>query len=515
LTHEPAIAYAPYSVERLDRQDWLRITIILIVALVLRVWIVANTEVCARDTIGFVRYARMLDEQPASSVVRSMHQMPGFPLALLLVSKPVLAVHNGPESEAYVLSAQIVNVLASLLTVPALYIAGRVFGSKNCGLFAALLFQLLPGWLQVTSDGLSEGLFFLFVAWGFAFGVLALQEAKVHRFALAGLFTGAAYLTRPEGAELLPVICLATIVFGLMKWGWRATALRLTVVILCATPFIAGYVATTGSLTNKPTSRIMLQGQETAAADTHGSLQLPLAVFIDTQTQAASSKWLTATKMLGSETSRSLRYVGGLLALAGVAIGWRQLRFNPAYWLGLFLTALHALVLWRMAFVIGYLSERHTLLIVLPALMYAGIALERWGEYFSSHVPRLRFAPIVVVLGIGLSGFSSLSKPLHFNRAGHHAAGRWLADNVQAEDEVMDPYAWAYYYSESMFREGRPTLPGPRCKFVVIENGHEHPRLPLVSAAKSLSLQGEAVYSWARNKHSPEVVVYRIGKQAN
>lgn len=495
---------------KLDRQDWLRISIVFVVALFLRVWIVANTEVCARDTIGFIRFARMLDEQPWTDVVRSMHQMPGYPLALSLMSKPVLALHRGPSSEAYVLSAQIVSVLASLLTIPALYFAGRTFGSKNGGFFAALMFQMLPGWLQVTSDGLSEGLFFLFVAWSFTFAVLGCAAPRAYFFALAGIFSGMAYLTRPEGAELMPVIGLVTLIFGLMKWGLRTTATRLALVAVGAVPFVGAYIAITGGLTNKPASRLMLHGTEAASTDRSGPTLLPLAVFVDSQAQGEHARWVHGAMMLGSETAKSLRYVGALLALAGLIVGFRTVRREPAFWLTVALAVLHALVLWRMAMVVGYLSERHTLLLVLPALIWAALALDRSANYLTSIAPRWRFAPVAVVVGIGLSGAGTLARPLHFNRAGHHAAGRWLAANAQAQDELVDPFAWAHYYGGFFFREGTAQPAGPKSQFIVVEQGSLHPRLPLIPIASQLAQQGKAVYQWPEQAETAKIVVYEV-----
>lgn len=492
---------------KLDRQDWPRLALVMAVGLVLRVWIVANSEVCARDTIGFIRYARLLDEQPWGDVVRGMHQMPAYPAAILLISKPVLAVHPGPESEAYVLSAQLVSLLASVLSAAALYLAGRSLASRRAGFFAALLFQALPGWLQVTSDGLSEALFLMFAAWGLCFATAALRTPAGWRFALAGCFTGAAYLTRPEGLELFPATCAVVVVYGLTKWGWRATTLRLAFLAAGVLPFVMLYVAETGGLTNKPTSRTLLHGEETVMQPA-GPAALPLAVFVEPNSHGGLSRQLTGLQMLAAETAKSLRYAGALLAVAGLMVAWRSYRFDPAFWLTLLLAGLHLAILWRMAVVIGYLSERHTLLFVLPALMWAGIALDRLQQFCLVRAPRLRFAPVAMIVCIGLSGIVSIAKPLHHNRAGHHAAGKWLAENARPQDELVDPFAWAHYYGGFFFREGIETPAGPKTKFIVMEPKNNHPRLPLVPLARQLSERGEVVFEWPEER--PTVVVYRV-----
>ena len=104
---------------------------------------------------------------------------------------------------------------------------------------------------------------------------------------------------------------------------------------------------------------------------------------------------------------------------------------------------------------------------------------------------------------------------MHANRAGHHEAGCWLAQHMSPQDEVIDPYCWAHFYSGSVFREGKDiAVPAEkRTRYVVIEQSeNQHSRLPLVPMANALAEQGAPVYLWPEYE-SPEraqVVVYRV-----
>jgi hypothetical protein len=58
-------------------------------------------------------------------------------------------------------------------------------------------------------------------------------------------------------------------------------------------------------------------------------------------------------------------------------------------------------------------------------------------------------------------GLCKTLQPLHGNRAGHHAAGLWLAAHAGPDDEICDShFGWAKYYSERPFRMNK--YPGPR-----------------------------------------------------
>jgi hypothetical protein len=159
------------------------------------------------------------------------------------------------------------------------------------------------------------------------------------------------------------------------------------------------------------------------------------------------------------------------------------------------------------------------MLIVLIACLWIGGLIAELGRTFqTSRWPKwsgeygATLALTAVVLAWGLP--SSL-KPMHTNRAGHHAAGCWLAQHMSPQDEVIDPYCWAHFYSGSVFREGKdiavPAEKGTR--YVVIEqSANQHSRLPLVPMARLLAERGERVYSWPDHElpDKASVVVYRV-----
>jgi hypothetical protein len=111
--------------------------------------------------------------------------------------------------------------------------------------------------------------------------------------------------------------------------------------------------------------------------------------------------------------------------------------------------ALFSAVLTRHVLKMGYLSDRHTLTLVILALPWAaagtfvcarGIAVKlHWG-------PRLsRTAAVVGLLALVATGIVLQSKPAHPSRWGHWMAGRWLDGHAKSYDALLDTRGWATF----------------------------------------------------------------------
>jgi 4-amino-4-deoxy-L-arabinose transferase-like glycosyltransferase len=490
------------------RKDWLRIALLIAVSAAIRFWLLTHTEVSARDSIGFMRQALFFEQRPWAEVFRSFDQMPGYPLLVLAVSFPARAV-AGFNCDSLVFSAQFTSILASLLTIVPMYFTGKRLFGRNAGLLGAAMFQALPVCVQVTSDGLSEGVFFLFFASATFFAVLGLQRQKAWCFALAGVGIGLAYLTRPEGGELAVALAAVIVAHGMALRNWRMPARQIAALALGVCPFVATYVGATGHLTRKPTSQKMLFGDHNGTPAAAIRSPAPFAMFWDEQLQSGRSRSSWAATSLVAETYRTTYYHGFGWAVIGVWFWRRQLRGMPPAWLLLALAGLHALVLWRMAIVSGYLSERHTMLLAFLVCFWFGAAMATIGE----RLKRMRLVTAVALLAVFAIGLPSSVKPLHANRSGHRQAGYWLAAHTTAEDEVLDPYCWAHFYAGCIFREGKCSPPLRHDCYVVMEQSdNPHARLPLIDRARQLAKKGTQVYHWpeAQPVDKARIVIYRV-----
>src|SRR5207244_7080805 len=197
-----------------------------------------------------------------------------------------------------------------------------------------------------------------------------------------------AYLTRPEGALL--VVAAGLVLLAMQFYPpWRASWRRATVcsiaLVLAALAVGSPYVLITGRLTNKPTPRRLW---ESAPAETvlepasmpstkkvsgpfSGLPSRPIGDQRDSQKRVLTPFWLMAATWavyapenlkdrhswglyaIATEVTKDFQYLSMLPLVVG--LGWFRagLKSTPGVWVMVALCALHFLILWRLAIVVG------------------------------------------------------------------------------------------------------------------------------------------------------------------
>ncbi len=505
--------------------DLWRIGFVLLITLTTRLWVVEHTEVLSRDSIVFIRYALQLEQPPhdplnpnriytRGDVLREGAHPPGYPAAILLVSLPVRSIMGKTDCESMVASAQITSLLASLLLTIPLYFLGKLLFDRQTAFIATMLYQVLPVCTLIASDGLSDNLFLLFAALGVWFSAIALTRNGLVWFLISGLCIGASYLVRPEG--LIVGIALALVILTIKYrgiWSWQPFVLRSGMVGVGLALVMVPYIITIGHLTNKPTGTDLIhsfegqeikpswQNQQSLAPEQNA--YPPLAEWYNGD--RTHSRILWGVKALGKELLKSFFYLPPFLALFGIYISRRKVAQNNALLFVLLVALCHMLLLWEVARGAGYVAERHTLLIVLCGSYFVATGLLALGARCASW-PRLShlggattwsaimaFVMIAACIPAGM-------KSLHVNRAGHHAAGLWLAHERHQDDVVLDPFSWAEFYAGFI---RYPEFHRRECHYIyaVVESidNSPHPRLHLMPDALRAARQGELVYHWPEN----------------
>jgi hypothetical protein len=142
-------------------------------------------------------------------------------------------------------------------------------------------------------------------------------------------------------------------------------------------------------------------------------------------------------------------------------------------------------------------------LIAVFSAIWAGAFLADIAERFRRPAwSTLTYAGIVMAIGL-----PSTLKPMHQNRAGHLDAGRWLAQRITAEQDVVDPYAWARYYSGHAFVSS-DFDPSRACFVVLEQSDNDHSRLGTLPLARDLANRGRCVFRTQGTKSVVEV--YRV-----
>jgi 4-amino-4-deoxy-L-arabinose transferase-like glycosyltransferase len=542
------------------RCDRYLLGLLLLLSVSVRLGVLWSTPVPARDSLGFISYALWLERFGWSWTLLHQHQHPAYPLAILLVSQ---LLRGGGSLDCLTLqwSAQLVSVLAGVLLVWPMYALGKQLVGRAAGFWGTLLFQCLPNSGRVLSDALSDPLFLLFLAGALAWGVRSVCQRSPVVSALAGGCCGLAYLTRPEGALVLPAALLALLVGQLVpawRQSWARTTASMGAWLVAALLVASPYYLTTGWVTNKPSVAVALTGRAPAASaestapaaaektilppqspslpSSEGTSSpipsLPPGPQIGTvqdilrhQQQALLRRGFRATQLLLLEVSRCYQYVGWLPLLLGLVwfrAGRRRLEVG---FVALFL-GLHAGVLWLLAFRAGYLSSRHALPLVLGSIFLAagalwelpGLLAARWPALLPT-VGRRRVAPagiaLVLLLVLTSSSLCRTLQPLHRHRAGHRAAGHWLAQHARPWDQIDDDHGWACYYANRFLQEEQTPSPPPGLRprhYVVIQRSSHVP------TERELRVQqqgGQVVFSWPEGTAPAQVLIYLLAEKSS
>ncbi|MSR32750.1 MAG: hypothetical protein EXR99_14735 [Gemmataceae bacterium] len=503
----------------------------------LRDWQVSHTEVAARDSIGFIRYAWNLDQSSDwKKVFREGHQHPGFPVAIHLFSLPARFFWPEDLPRAYQLSAQFTASFFSVLLVFPLYFLGKEFFNRWQAFWIVALFQILPATSKVLGDGLSESMFLSFATAGLLFAVQGYGRPGIRCWFLSGLFSGAAYLVRPEG--LVVAAASSLLLLGRGVWwrdkevrqhSFRALAATLAGTVILAAPFML----VIGKITSKPTGNIILNQATVGvmeseipnyAANPNGQGEtVALASWWSGGDGTQVQRILWASFALADAYVKGLNYFGLLLALAGLALSGPLFRRDPRLIILVLVFFLLNIALFRVAKVMGYLSERHALFGILIAMLWIPpgaanlgrgirILLRKNGHDISGLE---RIIPAVALLALALPSLAKSMETLHYNREGFKQAGQWLSEHIQPGDPVEDPFCWSHFYAGKVFLEGKQNLPHskPRLKYVVVERSkNPHVRLQTQKEEDLLKMAGQVVFSWdaKKTKSQLSVVVYSV-----
>jgi hypothetical protein len=214
-------------------------------------------------------------------------------------------------------------------------------------------------------------------------------------------------------------------------------------------------------MTTKPTANDVLRHVAGPAPWRTGHPAPPgpvLAVwYADGQSPPAQRTWWGVGALLGG-LSRAFFYVYWLPTLLGLVWFRDRFRLVPGTWVMALLCLVLALLLYRVAQLLGYLSDRHTLLIVLCGSYFGVAALVRLAPML---IRRRTWSAALVAVAV-LGPLPHTLEPLHADRAAFRTAGYWLAVHTLPGDAVVDPYRWAHYFAGRIFTEGLAHLPASR-----------------------------------------------------
>ena len=527
----------------IKQQVFILIVLMLLVGGI-RGWQLTHTEVAARDSIGFIRYAWLLENSNDwKSVIKDAQQHPGFPFAIHFVNKPVRYFVDGDLPFAYQLSSQFVSSFFSvLLVLPLFYMAMELFNMK-VAIWSVLLFEFLPAISKVLGDGLSEGMFLFFSASALACILNAFKNNYLVTWFFAGLFSACAYLVRPEGMIIVFACCVVMVSCILMGKINESNVRKKMVqglfgVMLGFLVLALPFMLTIGKLTTKPTGQKILEQISIAPTNAVNRLALVEAPKIITskndclvlfaswwegEDKSPAARFMWSFMVLGDSYLKGLNYLGCAFALIGLLMTPKGFWCTPGMLVVVLCFAILNLAFYRVALVMGYLSERHAMLALMLVVIwsaYGGVVLGDFILLFFKDswargvLVRSNQVSILLVLLLVPSVYKSM-ETLHYNREGFRQAGKWLASNCKEGDSVEDAFCWSHFYAGKLFLEGRPDLiaSDPRVKYVIVErSGNPHLRLQTQDEESLKAQKGKVVYDWPcrRKGVNSTVLVYEV-----
>ncbi len=472
--------------------DRWRLLVLLAVAAAVHWWVVANTCVTARDSIGFARYALALGDstRSRSNVLREQAHPPGYPLAVLVVSR--LIPTHGPLTEHMLLAAQVASSVAGVLIVIPVYRLGRRLFSPAAGFWSAMLLQFLPVFARDTADGLSDGLFLFFAVSAISCRVRAIDRTRAWPWLLAcGLLSGLAYLVRPEGV-LVPLAAVATLLPRVRRAGFARTAGAVAALAIgFATP-AAPYMAVIGDFTNKRAMKD--DAKEEVREDARAPAGGPVFAETVPDPRAVWTGLITA-----KEWWKVGHYGVAIYAVIGLAMTVRRVWREPRFWLPVLYAVGQLAVVLVLGFRKGYVSERHLLPVVTVGVLFAAGGMPAWFALWAGladrvgltglgRVTRGEWWPwVLCAVGVGFGSVPVLNTRLHEDRLGHKTAGEELRQAIDAlpDDQkkgvvVIDHYQWCQFFSGEATTAIKPDPPeaDQRVVFVVLEFKYGEPESP-------------------------------------
>ncbi len=533
--------------------DLRRLAILVLLVVALRAWQITHTEVASRDSICYIRIAWHLQRGNWREVIPHAPQHPGYSLAVLGMSLPVRHFIPNDLPRAWQLSAQLTSALASVLLLVPMFYLGRELFDRRVAFWACVLFQCLPTSGKVMGDGLSDTLFLLCTCTGLWLACVALRRGSWIVFALTGLASGLAYLTRPEGALVVGVTGLVLLGVQLnpaWRRSWKSVLGNGVALSLAALALMTPYMLLIGGVTVKNTPNIMMHS-EREDADWEGRLR-PQVAEEGRATIAWNNGWLNAVGHLvdAQRSAKSQSVLPLFVGAQGARRGTEQgvlLRDVDAGAAGSVVVprSLPARAR-RLGAAAGLPSPRRP---ALPRRREDGLSVRppfarghsvqlflgrrcgrtarrEAGVGSGTSAPALagsrwtdgRVWSMGLLLLLSIAPLPRTLQSLHAERAGFRPVGRWLAENTCPGDFIEDPYCWTYYWAGRVFVEGLTSLPAqqPPCYYVVLEeskNEHVH----LVSLRQALldvlRQKGSTVVheqAVRRGKSDVKILVWRV-----
>jgi hypothetical protein len=466
---------------------WTLALLLLVIALGTRTYRAFTAPVVNPDAIRFIDQGQLILQHPLLAV-RSDVYHPLHALAGALVHDGVTRWLMADDRMAWIAALQTVGVVCGAVLSPLIFSLSRRFGAPSwAAAGAGLLFAVGKRTSWYGADGLSDMLFMVMFVGALLVAVRVRLRPQVGAWGIVGLLAGLAYLTRPEGAAVVLILIVGTIVTLILRRDIsmpmvRKYAVAFSVMVLGFLIVALPYMVAIGRFTGKKT----IFEQESHSASVNAPVvalrgggavgSIGLTPTLATLTDPAGDSVIYPVYKVSREVWETLGFGPCLIVLLAMLIRprpWGRAFWRPlatiwiVFWLGVMVWLLHRTR--SAAYPEGYLDGRHTLpLIVMLHVLFAlslGIWMQpmRWWQGFWrrraawAKLPAwMRWtgwpgvmAAVVWVLAV-LPGVTLLPYPETRDKAYIREAANWVRAHTSRDTVVADVTREVGYYA------GRP-----------------------------------------------------------
>lgn len=497
------------------RSDRVAVLSLIALAILLKLIVLLQHPILARDGIHHLHFAYDLSEQPWATTVREHPFHPGYAYTILVASMIFEWCDPGPLTPSeWQWCGHLSSALAGVLLVLPLYGLSRCFFSIRTSWLAAGFFLILPTTVQTTCDTLTESWYLLFVLsslWALVHGV---RSQRSSWFVVAGLLAGAGYLVRVE-ALIVPATCVLWMF--VRRWQFQqllpnGASLRNMALLGCCFVLPAlPYMVTIGKLSNRPAAQTIASTPDLPLMEHTQLLASQRLQHGVNGMHIERVRWSDAVTLVIMTHFRAGNYILWPLAALGCYMFWRTQRHDAGYLLLAILVVLHTVMLVRLALTAGYASERHTLLVIAIVAQTAAVGFIGIKQWLKQHLHARRgLAPLasaLMLVGVLAISLPKALQPLHHSQEAHRQAGLWLAEHAHlGTDAIVDPYTWASFYAGVAFKPPVVQVE-PCCTLGIIDpKDNDLNRLRDWKKAHLTSEEADTVWTWPAGRQ-PKLVI--------
>lgn len=439
-------------------RDFINVSILLTVALCVGVYLIVTTAIIAKDGVTFIKYAKQFETDPVKTMANEF-QHPGYPSLILTAHKVTDFLHENTSILSWIYCGQSVTLIFRLFAIALLYlIAKQIFGARM-SFWAILILILLPKPAEYGSDVLSDWPHLCFLATG----VLLLLKGAVNKrwwiFGFAGLAAGAGYLVRPECAML---VMLGGLWIGLqLLWSKhtmsRGNAISALILLLGGFLVVGGpYMKLKGAVFPK---KNVGQFAQSSQQEAHAENDRTVSEAGHTS-QFTPSNIAKAFGKLAGNIGETLMWFFVPALLVGMHKWFKARKWHePEKFFVIAIIVLNVPVMVWLYCKYSYMSDRHTLPLLILPILYVPIGLQELAIWFQERFSRKielsvaanrsqRFYFFVLLL-IGFSiCLPKLLRPIRIEKQGYRAAAKWLKANTDSAAIVAVPDVRISFYAQ-------------------------------------------------------------------